>query len=269
MVDLLPVAGVMLAAGIIGGVLAGLLGVGGGIVVVPTLELLLGLLGVDGRITMNVAVATSMATIIPTSISSSRSHARRGAVDFQIARRWLVPIIAGALAGAATAARVDSRLLALVFGGIAAAVALKMLLPLEGLTLRRDLPAGRLGAWLPFSIGAVSSMMGIGGGTVSVPSMTLCGQPIHRAVGTASLLGLWISVPATLGYLLARPVVDPPPLTVGYVSLVGFGLIAPATWLAAPLGARLAHNLSRRVLSQVFGIFLVLVAIRMLYRSVA
>jgi uncharacterized membrane protein YfcA len=112
--------------------------------------------------------------------------------------------------------------------------------------------------------------MGIGGGTLSVPTMTLCGEPVHKAVGTAALTGLWISVPATLGFMLA-PAEDASsmPLTIGYVSLLGFAIIAPVSWAVAPLGARLAHSLDRRRLSAAFGVFLALVAARMLYRAFA
>jgi uncharacterized membrane protein YfcA len=111
-------------------------------------------------------------------------------------------------------------------------------------------------------------MMGIGGGTLSVPSMTLCGESVHKAVGTAALLGLWISVPATIGYLLAQPGgTAMPPWTIGWVSLPGFAIIAPVSWLVAPVGARLAHSLDRRRRSAAFGVFLLIVAARMLYRA--
>jgi uncharacterized membrane protein YfcA len=98
--------------------------------------------------------------------------------------------------------------------------------------------------------------------------MTLCGEPVHKAVGTAALLGLWIALPATAGYLLAQPPVaaELPPLTLGYVSLIGFALVAPISWLVAPFGAKLAHSMDRRKLSAAFGVFLLTVAIRMLYR---
>jgi uncharacterized membrane protein YfcA len=155
-----------------------------------------------------------------------------------------------------------------VFGVVALFAALKMLLPLDHVVLRPSLPGGIGGAALPASIGAVSAMMGIGGGTLSVPAMTLCGEPVHKAVGTAALLGLWISVPATLGYLVAGTGNDQmPPWTVGYVSLPGFAIVAPVSWLVAPLGARLAHSLDRRRLSAAFGVFLLAVAARMLYRT--
>ena len=260
----------LVGAGAAGGLLAGLLGVGGGIVIVPALDLALTLAGVDPAVSLHVAVATSMATIVPTSISSSRSHARRGAIDAEVIRRWSLPIVAGALAGSLLAAGVDARVLAGVFGVVALLAAIKMLLPLDGLVLRRGLPGGLAGAGIPASIGAVSAMMGIGGGTLTVPAMTLCGEPVHKAVGTAALLGLWISVPATIGYLVAADAGGSlPPWTVGYVSLPGFAVVAPVAGLVAPLGARLAHSLDRRWLSAAFGAFLLLVSLRMLYRVFA
>lgn len=264
----LPVVAALVAAGAAGGLIAGLLGVGGGIVLVPALDLALATAGVDRAVSLHVAVATSMATIVPTAISSSRAHARRNAVDFAVARRWAVPIVTGALAGALVAAHVQVDVLAAVFGTVALLSALKMLLPLDRVVLRQSLPGGITGALIPAFIGAISAMMGIGGGTLSVPTMTLCGEPVHKAVGTAALLGLWIALPATIGYLVARPAeaVTLPPLTIGYVSLVGFALVAPISWLVAPMGARLAHSLDRRKLSAAFGAFLLLVATRMLYR---
>ena len=260
----------LLGAGAAGGLLAGLLGVGGGIIIVPALDLALTMAGVDPAAALHVAVATSMATIVPTSISSSRSHAHRGAIDGAVVRRWSLPIVVGALAGSLVASSVDARILAGVFGAIASLAAVKMLLPLDGMVLRPELPGGVTGASIPASIGAISAMMGIGGGTLTVPAMTLCGEPVHKAVGTAALLGLWISVPATLGYLLADTSgAALPPWNVGYVSLPGFALVAPTAWLVAPLGARLAHSLDRRRLSAAFGVFLSLVAARMLYRVFA
>lgn len=266
----LPLLATLVGAGAFAGVVAGLLGVGGGIVIVPVLDLALEFAGVDPAVALHVAVATSMATIIPTSISSSRSHARRGSVDLAVIKRWSLPIVVGALLGAVAAAHVDARLLAVVFGSVALLAALKMLLPLDHVVLRDSVPGGFAGALLPAAIGAVSAMMGIGGGTLSVPSMTLCGEPVHKAVGTAALLGLWISIPATIGYLAAQPPAGVmPPLTLGYVSLLGFAVIAPVTWSTAPLGARLAHSMDRRRLSAAFGFFLAIVAARMLYRALS
>jgi uncharacterized membrane protein YfcA len=264
----LPMLAALLGAGAVGGLLAGLLGVGGGIVIVPALDLALTLAGVDPAVALHVAVATSMATIVPTSISSSRSHAKRGAVDGNVIRRWSLPIVIGSLAGALLASSVDARVLSGVFGVVALLAALKMLLPLDQVVLRPSLPEGIAGAAIPATIGTVSAMMGIGGGTLTVPAMTLCGKPVHKAVGTAALLGLWISVPATLGYLFAGASGEVlPPWTVGHVSLPGFAIVAPVAWLVAPLGARFAHSLDRRRLSAAFGVFLLAVAGRMLYRT--
>jgi len=265
----LPVIAALIAAAVAGGLIAGLLGVGGGLILVPALDFALQAAGISPAVALHVAVATSMATIVPTAISSSRSHARRGAVDAAVVRRWSVPIVVGALAGSLLAARLEPAVLAIVFGVVAFAAALKMLLPIDHIVLRQGLPGGVGGALIPAAIGAVSSMMGIGGGTLSVPTMTLLGEPVHKAVGTAALLGLWIAVPATLGYLLAQPpdAAGLPPWTVGYVSLPGLALIAPVTWAVAPLGARLAHSLDRRKLTAAFGVFLLVVALRMLYRA--
>lgn len=264
----LPLVAAVAASGAVGGLLAGLLGVGGGIIVVPVLDAALGAAGVPSGASLHLAVATSMATIIPTSVSSTRSHARRGSVDFALMRRWAAPIVVGALAGSLGAAFLDARVLAAVFGVVALAAALKMLLPLDHVVLRDTVPGGLAGASIPAAIGAISAMMGIGGGTLSVPTMTLCGEPVHKAVGTAALTGLWISVPATLGYLVApAPDAAAIPYTVGYVSVVGFLVLAPVAWLLAPVGARLAHALDRRRLSAAFGVFLTLVAARMLYRA--
>jgi len=267
--DWLPMLAALVAAGAAGGLLAGLLGVGGGIVIVPALDFALVAAGVPAAVALHMAVATSMATIVPTALSSSRSHARRGAVDLAIVRRWSVPIVIGALAGALVASRLDGRALAIVFGVVAFASGLKMLLPLDRVVLRQGVPGGAAGALIPAGIGVVSSMMGIGGGTLSVPTMTLFGEPVHKAVGTAALLGLWIAVPATIGYLLADPPATArlPPLTIGYVSLPGLALIAPISWWIAPWGARLAHSLDRRRLATAFGVFLLLVAVRMGVRA--
>lgn len=266
MTDYLLLAVAMLITGGVGGVLAGLLGVGGGIVIVPVIEAALTFLGVDEAIRMHVAVATSLATIIPTSIASSRAHHRRHSVDLELVRRWSVFVLLGALAGTVIASKVHSNVLSMVFAIVALLVALKMILPLEDRTIAEEVPSGLLMPAIPAGIGAVSSMMGIGGGTLSVAILTLFNQPIHRAVGTAALFGLVISLPGTLGFMLAG-LGDPrvPPGSIGYVNVIGFAIISPATFLAAPVGAAIAHRLSRRRLSLLFGFFLVIVSVRMFY----
>lgn len=269
MTDYLVLAAAMLLTGAISGVLAGLLGIGGGIVIVPVMEAALAFLGVDEAIRMHVAVATSLATIIPTSIASARAHHRRHAVDLGLVRRWAIFVLAGALAGSVVATQVHSRVLSVVFASMAVIIAIKLILPLDGRTLTRDVPTVWSVNAIPFSIGGISSMMGIGGGTLSVATLTLFNQPIHRAVGTAALFGLLISLPGTFGFIVGG-LGDPrvPPGNLGYVSLIGFALIAPTTYLAAPLGAAIAHGLSQRKLSLAFGLFLLLVSARMFRQAI-
>jgi uncharacterized membrane protein YfcA len=249
----------MLATGLVAGVLAGLFGIGGGIVIVPVLETALGFAGVDPAIRMHVAVGTSLATIIPTSISSARAHHQRQSVDVEIVKRWAIFVLIGALLGAWIASMVHSRVLAMVFASLAFMVAIKMLFFPESRNLTEKVPRGPLVTVIPTAIGCFSSMMGIGGGTFSVMTLTLFNEPIHRAVGTAALFGLVISVPGMLGFAIAGWG-DPriPAASLGYVSLVGFACIAPATVLAAPLGAKLAH---------VFGAFLIVASLRLSFRA--
>jgi uncharacterized membrane protein YfcA len=267
--DLLPLIAILAASGLVAGFAAGLLGVGGGIVTVPVLEYSLRFAGVPEEYRMHLAVATSLAAIIPTSISSARTHHARGAVDPDLARRWALPMLLAAFAGSLLAARAPLTVLAGLFGTVALLIALKMLLPLDHLRAAQQVPRGVGGVLLASLIGGVSAMMGIGGGTLTVPTLNLCGYPIHRAVGTAAVFGIVISIPGTAGYLLARPAVELPWATVGYVSLVGLAIIAPGSMLTAAWGARAAHALSRRRLSQAFGVFLLLVGSRMLYRAIA
>ena len=268
MPEWLILAVAMLATGCVAGVLAGLFGIGGGIVIVPILEATLGYLGVDPAIRMHVAVATSLATIIPTSISSARSHHTRNAVDIDIVKRWAIWVLLGSIGGAVLASRLHSNSLALIFAILALFVAVKMILFPQTKNISDAIPDSPLVPLIPIGIGGLSSMMGIGGGTFSVMTLTMFGVPIHRAVGTAALFGLVISLPGTAGFIVTG-LSDPrvPPGTLGYVSLIGFLLIAPATVFAAPLGARLAHSYSARKLSMLFGLFLVIAALRLGYKA--
>ncbi|MDX1515899.1 MAG: sulfite exporter TauE/SafE family protein [Woeseiaceae bacterium] len=254
--------------GAVGGVLAGLLGVGGGIVVVPVLELVLAAFGVDDRIRMHMAVATSLATIVPTSMSSARAHYRKLSIDMSIVRRWAPFVVAGTVAGTVIASFVSGRALSGVFAVVALLVAVNMLFQLSD--RRAPAAAGEGVAILavPFGIGGVSTLMGIGGGTLSVLALKLLGRPIHLAVGTSALFGFFIAVPATLGYVFAGwGIGELPPWSLGYVSVAGALLIAPTSVLTAPLGARIAHALSRGRLEMLFGLFLLVVSLRMFWTT--
>lgn len=256
----------LVIAGVIGGLVAGMLGVGGGIVVVPILYHVLALLGVDESVRMHIAVGTSLATIIPTSFSSVTAHNKKGAVDWEQLRRWWIPMIVGVVAGSALAGFASGRALALVFVCVALPVAVHLALGGEDRRLSDHLPTGIGGLALPAFIGGISTMMGIGGGTVGVPAMTLCGVPIHRAVGTASAFGIIISIPGTIGAMIAGwHAHGLPSYSLGYVNLVGFALIAPASYFMAPVGAHFAHEMDRHKLRVTFAFFIALTAARMIW----
>lgn len=264
--EFLPLATGLLFTGIVAGLLAGLLGVGGGIVIVPVLFHIMTGLGIDEAVRMHVAVGTSLATIIPTSIRSMRSHAAKGAVDYDIMKVWAPAIIVGVLFGSFLATIADGRVLTFIFAAFALLAALNLGFGKESWRLGRELPSRPAQFVMAGSMGALSSMMGIGAGTFGVTIMTLFNVPIHRAVGTAAGLGAFIAVPGTIGFLIGGWGVDGRPLfSLGYVNLVGFALIAIATVIAAPWGARLAHAMPRIWLARAFAFFLVLTSIRMFW----
>jgi uncharacterized membrane protein YfcA len=256
----------LVATGLVGGVLAGLLGVGGGIVIVPVLYHALSALDVEQAARMHIAVGTSLACIIPTSVRSMRAHQARGAFDTELFRAWMPGILLGVAVGTWAANRADFAQLATIFAVVAFGVALHMAFGRRDWKLGQRPPRGVGGLLVTGLIGALSAMMGIGGGTLSVPVLTLFGVPIHRAVGTAAGIGLLISVPATAGFVIGGlGIPGRPPWSAGYVSLLGFALIVPATLLAVPLGARLAHALNPEPLRRAFAAFLGITAMRMLW----
>jgi uncharacterized membrane protein YfcA len=256
----------LVVAGVVGGLVAGMLGVGGGIVIVPILYHVLALLHVDEGVRMHIATGTSLATIIPTSFSSVTAHNKKKAVDWELLRRWAIPMLIGVVVGSALSGIARGQVLSLVFAAVALPVALQLAFVSEQRRLADHLPAGPAGYVLPFGIGGISTMMGIGGGTVGVPTMTLYGLPIHRAVGTASAFGAIISIPGTLGAILAGwHASGLPPYSLGYVNLLGLVLIAPASYFMAPFGAQIAHSTDVKKLRMLFALFIGITAARMLY----
>ena len=255
----------LLATGVFAGLLAGLLGVGGGIVIVPVLFFLFQSYGVSPESAMVVATATSLATIVPTSISSIRSHHRKGNVDFGLIKRWAVFILIGVLAGSWLVTRVDGTWLTGLFGVIATLSALNMLLRTGKPAPFQLLPSRAGQTVMGASIGFFSSMVGIGGGTISVPLLTLYNYPAHKAVGTAAAIGLIISLPGALTMLaLGSTPIDAPAGTVGLVNLSGLICIVPLTVLFAPIGASLAAKLNAGRLKKAFAVVLLITGLRML-----
>lgn len=258
------VAGLALT-GAVAGILAGLLGVGGGIVIVPVLYHVFSGLGIEEAVRMHLAVGTSLATIVATSTRSMRAHWNRGAVDADLLKQLALPITAGVLLGALLAGWLDNHALMAVFASVALIVSLHLAFGKEEWRIAAQFPAGVLRAAIGAFIGLISVLMGIGGGTVGVPILTLYNTPIHRAVGTATGFGLIIAVPGTLA-MMANGWGAPglPPFSIGYVNLLGFALIVPTTILAAPWGARIAHAISRPALRTAFAAFLALTSLRMI-----
>jgi uncharacterized membrane protein YfcA len=263
----LLIAPILLIVGAVAGTLAGLLGVGGGIVIVPVLYWLteVDMLDVPQEVAIHFAVATSLLTIIPTSISSARAHHKKGSIDLDMFKSWAPWMVLGALIGGVFAANVNATVLSGVFGIMAILVVLNMLNP-KPLTLAEAPPACLPArAAIAGPIGAFSAMMGIGGGTLSVPTMTLLSFPVHRAVGTAALFGLMIAVPGIVGYALAGQ--DIPGLlaySIGYINLPAAFIISCATFVFAPLGVKIAHKLNARRLRLAFAVFLGISGAKML-----
>lgn len=255
----------LLATGVFAGILAGLLGVGGGIVIVPVLFFLFQSFGVSPESAMIVATATSLATIVPTSVSSIRSHHQKGNVDFNLLKRWSVFILIGVLVGSWLVTRVDGTWLTGLFGVIATLSALNMLFRTGASALFQQLPGKAGQTLMGTSIGFFSSMVGIGGGTISVPLLTLYNYPAHKAVGTAAAIGLIISLPGALTMLLLGSTpTDAPSGTFGLVNSIGFICIVPLTVLFAPVGASLAAKLDAAMLKKIFAIVLLITGVRML-----
>jgi uncharacterized protein len=265
---LLSMAALLLVIGAFAGILAGLLGVGGGIVLVPAFFYAFQVLGYDSPQLMQMCLGTSLATIIVTSVRSGLAHNRKGAVDWQILRDWAPGIVVGSVFGVALATSLRSGTLQLIFGSLAMIVALYMTFGRSSWRLGPAMPEGPMRWILSPLLGFLSVLMGIGGGSFGVPVMTLYGVPIHRAVATAAGFGVVIAVPSVAGFLLVRmPPEATPPFSIGAVNLVAFGLVIAMTLITAPIGASLAHRTDAARLKRIFGAFLFLVALNMLRKA--
>lgn len=265
---LLQMCALLLVIGAFAGVLAGLLGVGGGIVLVPAFFYAFQALGYDGPQLMQICLATSLATIIVTSVRSVLSHNKKGAVDWDILRGWAIGIALGAVLGVMVATSLRSVTLQMIFGVLGMGIGLYMGFGRSEWRLGQAMPTGITRAILSPAVGFMSVLMGIGGGSFGVPLMSLFNTPIHRAVATAAGFGVLIAVPSVAGFLLVD--IDPahkPPLTIGAVNLVAFGLVVSMTLVTAPIGVKLAHAMDPKPLKRVFAVFLVIVALNMLRKA--
>jgi uncharacterized membrane protein YfcA len=270
LVSYLPLALGLFAAGALAGLTAGLLGVGGGIVMVPAMAFAFEVLHFDKDAYQHVAVGTSLAVIIVTGLASARAHHKKGAVAMDVVRLWAVPIMLAALAGGLMARLYSGDVLRVIFGVVALLVAANIVLPIQRMlmgNLHSSPTAHRISAVI---VGYISALMGIGGGSLSVPTLVAFGHKMHRAVGTGAALGVLIAVPGTIGFVISGWGVDRlPPFSVGFINLPALALIGIVASLVAPAGAALAHRLDQVMLKRVFALYLLVIGLRMIWQALS
>lgn len=265
-IEILVLISTMLAAGAIAGLLAGLLGIGGGIVIVPVLYQALSVINIDDAIRMKVAVGSSLATIIITSYISSKAHARKQAVDWKLFRHWIPAISIGVLVSVVVIGYVNGEFLTAVFAIVALIVALYLFLYQPNSNIQRDFPNKAVKHGYGFLIGSISTLIGIGGASLSVPILRFYGYSMRNAVGTGAALGIIIAIPATIGFIFQGWNNNSlPPFSLGYVNLLAVIIIIPMTVLMAPIGAKIAHKINEQYLQRIFACFLLLTSARMFY----
>jgi uncharacterized protein len=269
--EVLELAVLLVAVGALAGFLAGVFGIGGGAILVPVFYECFRLAGVPLEIRMPLCVGTSLAIIIPTSISSYRAHHARGAIDNEILRAWWLPILIGVLAGSVLARYAPERLFKIVFVVVAYFAAVRLLAARESWKFGDDLPKGPLMRFFGLCVGLLATLMGVGGGLFANLLMTFYGRPIHQGVATSSAIAVLVSIPGAIGYVYAGwPVAAHYPdvaalqfpLALGYVSLIGAVLVMPMSLLTAPLGVRVAHAMSKKTLERSYGAYLLIVGTR-------
>lgn len=253
----------LLIAGAISGFLAGLFGIGGGTVLVPAFFQVFAAVGVPDSARMHLAVGSSLAIVVVTSIRSYVAHKRHNAVDQDLLRGWLFAVPAGALLASAAAAYMSSGMLRGVFAVVCILIAIKLLVGRDDWRLGKDLPSNPLRALVGAAIGFLSTLMGIGGGILNNTFMTAYGRPIHQAVATSAGIGMLIAIPGFLGYIWAGwGQAGLPPFSTGFVNWLAVGLLIPMSILVTPYGVRTAHAMPRRRLELLLGAYLVFVAAR-------
>lgn len=261
--ELVPFLAALLVASVVAGILAGLFGIGGGGVMVPVFYQMLTTLGVDEAVRTHVAVGTSLAIIVPTSLRSFYGHYQRGAVDMPLLRSFVYAVPAGVIIASIITAWISGAGLRLIYVVLALLFAIKLLFARDEWRFGNDLPPNPLRSVIGFVIGLLSTFMGIGGGIFNNTFMTLYGRPMLQAVATSSGVGVLISIPGIFGYIWAGwGASGLPPFSIGFVNLLMVAVTVPLTLLVAPLGVKLAHQLPKRQLEIGFGIFLVIVAAR-------
>lgn len=252
--------------GICAGVIAGMFGIGGGVVIVPALYYLAPLIGFEGAREMQVIMGTTLATIIFTGLSASYSHLKYKEVSWEVIRKWTPAMFIGSFAGAYLNTLVKGDVLTALFAGFCILIGLKMFFGVNTKAHFKSLPSFWSNQGISGFIGAFSAMMGVGGGTLTVPALTFFSYPIKKASGTASFLGSVVALSGSISYVISGwNIPDLPPYSFGYINWLALLLIVPATMLCAPLGTLLAHKLSDTFLNKLFAVILWTSSARMLY----
>ena len=264
--ELVWLAAAIVVGGVVTGVLAGLFGIGGGAVIVPVLYEVFRVLDVPEQVRMQLCIGTSLAIIIPTTLRSYQAHRARGGAREDIVRAWTWPAVAGVAIGSVLAAFAPAAIFKVVFVMFVLTIGFKMLFGRESWRIANVLPGRFAMTGYGLAVGLLSSLTGVSGGSLSNLILTLYAVPIHDAVLVAAGIGVPITIAGTIGYMIAGwPHLGLlPPLSVGFVSLIGFAVMAPVSSFTAAYGARLAHALQRRQLEIAFGMFLWLVAVRII-----
>ncbi|MEM6626482.1 MAG: sulfite exporter TauE/SafE family protein [Pseudomonadota bacterium] len=260
----------LMSAGLAAGFAAGLFGIGGGFVVVPALLLVFNYFGVEREIMTHVAIGTSLATIIITSLSSVRAHAKHDAVDFKIIREWAPGLIMGVMFGLGLARLMDGQSMKWVFSAGVLLLGLHFIFPIlqRKPPVATEMPHGPVMVGISTFLGGFSALLGIGGGTIAILVMTAHGRSIHQAVATAAGFGVVIAIPGAIGFVLLGLGQDTLPYgSVGYVNFLAVAAITAMSFLTAPLGAKVAHSLDGVMLKRVFGIYLVATSLTVLRDS--
>jgi uncharacterized protein len=264
--EIMTFAAAIAVSGVVAGLMAGIFGIGGGAVLVPVFYQVFGILEIDEAVRMHLAVGSSLAIIVPTSITSFRAHKARGAVDMELLRSFLIPVPIGVVLASLTAAYISSEGLRAVFAAITFLIGLRLLFNRESWRLGADIPGNPVRGLIGGVIGYLSTLMGVGGGIMNNSFMTMFGRPMHQAVATSSGVGLMIALPGTIGYIWAgwgNPLL--PIASSGYINWIAVAVMIPMALVVTPLGVRIAHAMSRRQLEIGFGLFCMFVSARFVW----
>ena len=252
----------LLITGVFSGLIAGLLGVGGGLIIIPVVFYILNFYGFSIDIIMHVAIASSLGVIFFTSLSSIYSHYKLNNIDLDVIKKWFIGVVFGSIFGAIFASSINGNILVIIFVVIASIVAISMFLS-KSIVLANDIPRNFfLNNIVSFLIGYFSVLIGIGGGSFSVPILISFGKNIHRAVGTSASIGFFIALPGFITYASTGWMIEGlPKYSLGYVNLPIVLTVASISVLTAPLGAKLSNKANKKTLKKIFSIFLLLICV--------